>query len=174
MSQRIAYSAVPTDEEAAQARDVQESVHEPDFTGDSNSSSTTRKAVVDKVNAYIQSICWIAAAVFVVYYADIWRVIKTDSRVNRIFFNGGIFCLTEMLGIFVYAMLWIPFVDKQKVVDYQIYCPRAVYAFLIGSLASFLCFLIALWPVWRFVTIIILTVLYMASVFIPNFFPSFC
>lgn len=42
-----------------------------------------RKRRAARINSYVHSALWVAAAIFIIYYGDMYRVIRTDPRVEK-------------------------------------------------------------------------------------------
>jgi len=134
----------------------------------------SRKQLMDKISAYIHTIGWCIGAIFIIYYGDVWKVITIDPRVNTTFLWFGICELIGLGIVMLYLALYIPCTEKIRVIDYNKFCPRACQTGAALGFTSYFCFLIASWPVWQYVTPIMLVVLYFAAILFPNFFPNCC
>ena len=114
------------------------------------------------------------AAACVVYYGDMYRVVLHDSRVLRLYLRLAYVCMAGVFSGIFYMAAWvkkdapfsssncslltlflsqIPLTEKVPVDDFNIYSPKVVQGTVICSLTAFLLFNIALWPVWGWVTL---------------------
>jgi len=131
-----------------------------------------RATRAQRANSILQSLGWLGAAAFIIYYSSMWRVITTDSRVNSFFLQVGFVSMAAQALIFLYATVFLPF-RVGRVDDYMVSCPRAVYASIANGLLIWIAFVIALWPIWGFFTPVMLTIIGFAAILSPNLVPSF-
>jgi hypothetical protein len=129
----------------------------------------TRK---EHISQTIHSLVWLGVAVAILYFGDVWRVMKEDPRLNRSFLIAAWACQGVLATVVFYITFWIPFVDRKKVYAYDRYCPRAIYTAIAAAFASFVLFTIAFWPVWHFLTPVLVFCVGMAAILSANFLPS--
>jgi hypothetical protein len=131
-------------------------------------------------NNIFHSIIWSIAACFILYYSNFFIVLFYDKRVRPLFLNIGILALTGLIMVISYLAFWLPFSisrntrngENTQIIDYYTYSPRIVMMGVISCIIIYITFTIALWPIWGWVTLIILFVLSMAACLAPNFLPS--
>ena len=236
----------------------------PRLVGESD-EAYKRRIQVAWVGAMIHSIGWVAAAIAILYFTDMWNVLRYDTRINRsldtlrrklrkygcnasphressdidprarthlsfrirvyvcasaLVFVSSFLLLAVLFGfvlslVIAYLAVWLPMRSTRPILDLSAHAPTAIpigtgagvatftwyvtsaaHAFTVGTPASLsrvsvcvcvcvshrhacrvcvLCslfsFLIAVWPIWGFVTIPIVIVLAMASCLGPNLLP---
>jgi len=185
--QRVKYSAVPLDDVELNTVNAPfpgappvspvtpiGDPSDPTSSEDVHEARRRRRQQMETITAYVHSLIWCVLAVVVFYYSKFWLVITTSENINRIFFNIGAFELFIFSFVILYLVLYIPFIDGELVHDYNLYCPRVMYLSVFLLFTSWICFNIALWPVWRLMTPVILTIFYVASILFPSFLPRRC
>jgi hypothetical protein len=83
--------------------------------------------------------------------------------------EASLLCLVSAV---CYMAFYLPWQRGEVIEDYQRVVPRVVYTTLALCFSTFLLLLAALWPVYRFFTPLILSVLAMAAILAPNLLPS--
>jgi len=170
MERNYKYSTVPLEDPTslppAHAADFSGAASETPTSDDAN--STQRRARVEKITNIMHSAVLCGLAGFLLYYTDMWLVLTTDPRLNRTPFYIALACVTGVMIIFVYATAVLPFVASRPVNEHLSHTSPIVQVATALGVTSYVCFVIALWPVWRFVTLILVLVIYMAFLLAPN------
>jgi hypothetical protein len=183
---------------------------------------------VQSATRFVHAVLWVGGALFILYFGDVWRVIKTDTRVIRYgaaavvvqrtsnqavltalsvrlcaclcspFFLLGCACIGVICVLFVYLMFVVPWIEPVPVQDFNVYSPNLILSAVIAGCIAFIryhattttiispqcssssvfgvfccvcSFTIAFWPVWGWLTPVLVTVEFIASIMVPNLFP---
>eukprot|EP00462_Mataza_sp_D1_P001125 CAMPEP_0175092206 /NCGR_PEP_ID=MMETSP0086_2-20121207/2339_1 /TAXON_ID=136419 /ORGANISM="Unknown Unknown, Strain D1" /LENGTH=121 /DNA_ID=CAMNT_0016365053 /DNA_START=36 /DNA_END=398 /DNA_ORIENTATION=- len=102
---------------------------------EANKKEAPRRREINETGRYLARRCdvllhtlvWCAAAAFVIYYGDMYRVITTDSRIDHIFLNIFVLCVVIISGALFYMVIWLTWSLPIPVEDYSVYCPRVVH-----------------------------------------------
>eukprot|EP00054_Salpingoeca_dolichothecata_P012845 m.71298 g.71298 ORF g.71298 m.71298 type:complete len:198 (-) comp20155_c0_seq1:182-775(-) len=144
-----------------------------EFRQEAGSMSATDRQLLDE--AYdkekklssgidVANVFWILACVFTVHYFDVGDVLIYDDRVDRtaLQLSGLFFVVAAALAIYCIVILAYLF----KVPDYEAHSPWAVPASTICGILAAACFWYAVWPVWSWMTFVIVPLLLMGLVMI--------
>jgi hypothetical protein len=127
------------------------------------------------VASMMHSVFWVGLAYFTAVESDFWRVVHEDSRVHTGYLWVGLACIALEVVVLLYLMLWIPCVEKVAYdVDYNTYCPRAIYTALFGGFLGWLAFTLAVWGVYGYMTPLMISVFSFALILLPNFLICKC
>eukprot|EP01083_Nonionella_stella_P074929 203412_1 len=159
------YSQIPQSE--------QEYEHEHKGEDDSKELKHAAQKAASRISSLLHSSAWMCGAIFIWVYSKLWEVITTDVRVNRFWFSLGTGCLGFVLGAIGYMAFYLPFVSGVKTNDFFRYCPNVVKTTCFAMVVMWFSFVFALWTIYGFVSILIVSVTGMAAILSSNFIPSF-
>ncbi|XP_072549638.1 transmembrane protein 128 isoform X2 [Salminus brasiliensis] len=108
------------------------------------------------------SIFWILTSVGLTYYVDFFTVILENSDIKSWWFNVGLVLLGVSVSLAVFCIVYLEWFKGIKHYDqeYPAVPPITTAAFIAASCS----FNIALWPVWSFLTPVILFTQFMGVV----------
>lgn len=160
---------------------------------DTNESDDSRKKVttesLEHISTKVHALFWVVAAICTIYYSDFIKVSVRDSRVNR--FRSVRLCLIEYwyphrvclniavalsvanIGIALYLTLWLPLVQKVTV-SWDIYCPRMIPTATFFGISCIVFSVIAFWPVYGFLSPLVIAILVLGALFSTHFIPWPC
>ncbi|KAF1778783.1 hypothetical protein GQ600_10430 [Phytophthora cactorum] len=119
----------------------------------------------------LHAFLWVAAAGLVAYGTDFFRVIFTDPRVKRGFFQVALVCTGINICITAYLAVYLPYIKRIKL-EWSVYCPRMIpTATIVGVVAAF-CYICAFWPIWGLLTPGLLGLLSIGALMTAHFLPS--
>ncbi|KAG1691322.1 hypothetical protein DVH05_026986 [Phytophthora capsici] len=119
----------------------------------------------------LHAFLWVAAAGLVAYGTDFIRVIFTDPRVKRGFFQVALVCTGINICITAYLAVYLPYIKRIQL-EWSVYCPRMIpTATIVGVVAAF-CYICAFWPVWGLLTPGLLGLFFIGSLMTAHFLPS--
>jgi len=130
----------------------------------------------NQLSNIIENTIWILATCATIYISDIINIIIFSIKVNRLFFNLGIFFVMLIFGVFVYLEIYLPYFkngQRLKDVQWEEYAPYQIYFATICAVSSSICFTIGLWPVYSWFTIPILVILLMGFLVLLSLIPDF-
>ena len=154
-----AYRRVPTNEEKTTAAAEKQQRQQ-------------RQKTVETISTKIHALIWCILAGVTLVSTDFLVVIFESDKVNRLYFNLALICIAINTVIGFYLCIYVPYIARIDL-PWEVYCPRMIPALtIIGTLCGVL-LLKALWPVWGFLTPLILTSLGMGAMFSLHFMP-FC
>ncbi|XP_066916858.1 transmembrane protein 128-like [Clytia hemisphaerica] len=115
------------------------------------------------------SVFWMVVSIFTFYYTDFYLALRYDPRIERTYLNIGLGFLSlstliavTLIGYYHYYM---------GIKDYEKHQPFAIPISVVSFLVGMTLLSIALWPVWSFLTPIILFVLFMGFMFFFTIVP---
>merc|ERR1712080_768536 len=111
---------------------------------------------------------WVGGAGFILYYSELPTVLRGDPRINRFFLRLTMLSLTGVFFGVLYMVVWVPLTVEFPVHDFNFYCPRLVQFTCASGLATYITFVITIWPVWGLVSIPMVSVFSIASLFAPT------
>ncbi|KAM6979831.1 transmembrane protein 128 [Aplochiton taeniatus] len=108
------------------------------------------------------SIFWILVSIGLTYYVDFFRVILENDNIKSWWFNVGLSLLGICLTLASFCIVYLEWFKGIKHYDqeYPAIAPITTAAFIAASCS----FNIALWPVWSFLTPVILFTQFMGVV----------
>ncbi|KAL6475882.1 hypothetical protein MHYP_G00143810 [Metynnis hypsauchen] len=108
------------------------------------------------------SVFWILASVGLTYYVDFFNVILENGDIKSWWFNVGLVLLAASLSLAAFCIVYLEWFRGIKHYDqeYPAIPPITTAAFIAASCS----FNIALWPVWSFLTPVILFTQFMGVV----------
>ncbi|CDQ88016.1 unnamed protein product [Oncorhynchus mykiss] len=130
--------------------------------GDSNEKSQEEKDAKPLPRINRHSVFWIVASVGLTYYFDFLRVITENGDIKSWWFNVGVILLGICLALAMFCIVYLEWFKGIQHYDheYPAIPPITTAAFLAASCS----FNIALWPVWSFLTPVLLFTQFMGVV----------
>ena len=128
-----------------------------------------RKDQISKISARIHALFWVVASFFTAKYSEVFTVAFHDSRVYTIVLGLGIACTVVATIVFLYLSCYLSYI--KRVESWEVASPKGIPTLtLFGSLAILL-YTIALWPVYGFLTPVIVGVLTFGMIFFTVLVP---
>jgi len=94
-----------------------------------------------------------------------------NPLVNSFFLNVALICFGFEFCILLYMSVWAPCILKRDI-DLDKDMPSVIPVMTIAGLLIFVCTLLAVWPIWGFLTPIYMIILFFgtsfATIFLPN------
>ncbi|XP_038871193.1 transmembrane protein 128-like [Salvelinus namaycush] len=130
--------------------------------GDSNEKSQEEKDAKPLPRINRHSVFWIVASVGLTYYFDFLHVITENGDIRSWWFNVGVILLGICLALAMFCIVYLEWFKGIQHYDheYPAIPPITTAAFLAASCS----FNIALWPVWSFLTPVLLFTQFMGVV----------
>ncbi|XP_038070949.1 transmembrane protein 128-like [Patiria miniata] len=118
----------------------------------------------------IQTLLWILGSFAVLYYTDLIPAIKEDRRIYSTWLYLGFILMAFHVSIGSYLIVYLSWI--KKISDWEKASPMAIPlatgSFVLGGI----CLNIAIWPVYGFLTPLMLFTLFMGVVVIVSLMPS--
>ncbi|XP_067096547.1 transmembrane protein 128 [Osmerus mordax] len=129
---------------------------------DNNEKSQEEKDVKPLPRINRHSVFWIVASVCLTYYVDFLRVIVENEDIKSWWFNVGLVLFGVCLSLATFSIVYLEWYKGIQHYDqvYPTIAPTTTASFIAASCS----FNIALWPVWSFLTPIILFTQFMGVV----------
>ncbi|BFY98195.1 hypothetical protein BsWGS_01235 [Bradybaena similaris] len=138
---------------------------ENDFTNfEKNIHENDGQQKVKKSPFCIQNILWLGAAVAVFYFSDFINVMVNDLRIKSVWFWIGVASIGLHVSIAIFLVFWLTLWKKVSSDEWETRYPSAVPVATASLVLGIICLCIGLWPVWGFLTPVILLVLLMGTV----------
>ncbi|XP_074643110.1 transmembrane protein 128-like [Tubulanus polymorphus] len=140
------------------------------FRGDANIVESEKQ--IEKPYSFA-NMCWFVSAAVVFYLTDFYAAIMYDERVDRFWFNVGVFFIAVNVCIATFLIGWLTFIKKVSTDDWEQLHPMAIpiasASFCFGSVFLIL----GLWPLWGFLTPFIMATLFMGFIVIVMLIPPY-
>jgi hypothetical protein len=126
-------------------------------------------------------VAWTVSAYFIVHYTRLFHTIFTDERILRPVLNAAIALFSINTVLFLYLTVYLPCIKFSKLANsnisasssafWDVYCPRVIPTLTAcGIFGSFL-LIRACYPVWGFLTPLILGWVALGAFFSLHFIP---
>uniref|UniRef100_A0A8C0BNU8 Transmembrane protein 128 n=1 Tax=Buteo japonicus TaxID=224669 RepID=A0A8C0BNU8_9AVES len=133
------------------------------FTEESTAVEKKRKPLT-RLN--IHSAFWILASIAVTYYFDFFKTVKETIQADSWWFASGSCLLAACLSVAFYCILYLEWYCGIE--DYDTQYPALIPITTATFIAAAICFNIALWPVWSFMTPLLLFIQFMGVVMLVS------
>mmetsp|Transcript_7022 Transcript_7022/g.8748 ORF Transcript_7022/g.8748 Transcript_7022/m.8748 type:complete len:166 (-) Transcript_7022:199-696(-) len=136
------------------------------------SSSSSTKSRAERISDKIQAFLWVCAATAVAHYTSTPQTLLSSPLINRPIFNVAVVLLGINTVLMMYLAVYLPrFRGIKNASAWEVYCPRVIPIMTgVGIVASFL-LIRATWPVWGFLSPLILGVEFLGFLFALHFVP---
>ncbi|KAM6077047.1 transmembrane protein 128 [Chlamydotis macqueenii] len=134
--------------------------------GTAEESTAVEKKRKPLTRLNIHSAFWISASIAVTYYFDFLKTIKETIQADSWWFASGICLLTACLSVAFYCILYLEWYCGIE--DYDTRYPALIPITTATFIAAAICFNIALWPVWSFMTPLLLFIQFMGVVMLVS------
>ncbi|XP_022106703.1 transmembrane protein 128-like [Acanthaster planci] len=118
----------------------------------------------------IQTVLWILGSFAVLYYTDLIPAIKEDHRIYRTWLYLGLILMAVHISIGSYLIIFLSWIKKNS--DWEKASPMAIPlatgTFVFGAI----CLNIAIWPVYGFLTPLMMFTLFMGFVVTVSLLPN--
>jgi hypothetical protein len=94
-----------------------------------------------------------------------------NERTNSFFLDLALTGMGINVALMIYLTLYLPYIAKIEE-DWETYCPQLIPVMTFGGVVSFLCAVIGLWPIWGFLTIIYMVILFLGYTMAMTFLPG--
>jgi len=126
---------------------------------------------LDWVWTKLSAMFWVGSAIVMIWYTNFFRVIWESPLVNRPYFNIAFACLFFNISLLAYVVIWCNMILGIEE-PWETYCPRVAPVMAVAGCATGAFFLMALWRVWGFLTILIQLTLFLGFLNSGHFLPS--
>ena len=128
---------------------------------------------VERIQSKVNAALWVGLAGAAIYYVDFFNVAFHDERVKRTPLNVCIVCLTINLSLGLYLSVYLPYFEKIR--DHKmwdIHCPNVIPTITFCGILTLILGNVAFWPVWGFLTPLLIFLLMMGVLLVGHFIPS--
>lgn len=137
-----------------------------------HSKRNATKSRLEKFSDKLHALLWVGSAISVAHFTDLPKVLLSDERINRPVFNVAIilFCINSTL--MVYLAFYLPrFKGIKDSSAWDVYCPRVIPTMTVIGIIDGLLFIRASWPVWGFLSPLIMGIVWLGTLFSLHFIP---
>jgi len=140
-------------------------------TEENDVKSTIRKKTrAERISDKFHALCWVIISGAVVYYTDFFNVFLHDEKIHRPTFLLSVVCLVINTILTLYLTVYLPKIARVTA-PWDVYCPRVIPTMTgIGCLCAVL-LIRASYPVWGFLSPIILGIVFLGFLFGLHFIP---
>ncbi|XP_069488063.1 transmembrane protein 128 [Ambystoma mexicanum] len=134
------------------------------MTSESSEDEKKKNKPLPRVNTH--SVFWILASVAATYYVEFFKVVKEHLQEGSLsLLCGGIFLIVS-LSVAFYCIIYLEWfcgiADYDS--EYRALVPITISTFIVASI----CYNIAFWPVWSFLTPLLLFTQFMGVVMLVS------
>ncbi|XP_063779277.1 transmembrane protein 128 [Pseudophryne corroboree] len=131
---------------------------------DTNDDEKKKEKPLPRVN--VHSVFWILVAVSLSYYVDFLQVIQENLQDGCLWLLVGALSLVVSLSIALYCIVYLEW--RCGICDYDAKYPALVPIAIVTFLVAAVCINVSLWPVWSFLTPVILFTQFMGFVMLVS------
>ncbi|XP_061848910.1 transmembrane protein 128 isoform X2 [Colius striatus] len=132
--------------------------------GQAESAAVEKKKPLTRLN--IHSAFWILSSIAVTYYFDFYKAVKETLQADSWWLASGSFLLAACLSLALYCILYLEWYCGIK--DYDAQYPALIPITTAAFIAAAICFNVAFWPIWSFITPVLLFVQFMGVVMLVS------
>ncbi|XP_070613435.1 transmembrane protein 128 isoform X2 [Erythrolamprus reginae] len=114
----------------------------------------------------IHSAFWILSSIAITYYVDFFKTVKEIIQKESGWFLLGSCLLAVSLSVAFYCIIYLEW--YHGIADYETSYPTLVPITTANFIAAVVCFNISLWPVWSFLTPLVLFIQFMGIVMLVS------
>lgn len=122
--------------------------------------STEKKKALPRLN--VHSAFWIVASIAVTYYVDFFKAVQETIQTESGWFALGSWLLLGSLSVAFYCIIYLEW--YHGIEDYDTAYPALIPITTASFIAAAICFNIALWSKWTFLTPLVLFTQFMGVV----------
>uniref|UniRef100_A0A8C3C3Z1 Transmembrane protein 128 n=1 Tax=Cairina moschata TaxID=8855 RepID=A0A8C3C3Z1_CAIMO len=128
------------------------------------STAVEKKKPSPRLNFH--SAFWILASIAVTYYFDFFKSVKETIQADSWWFASGSCLLAACLSVAFYCIIYLEW--YRGIEDYDVQYPILIPVSTATFIAAAICFNVALWPVWSFMTPLLLFIQFMGVVMLVS------
>ena len=114
---------------------------------------------------------WIGISALIIYKTNFFRQVWENPKVNSFFLNLSLACAGFVFAVVSYTSIIAP-CRLGREVDLEKDLPSLIPAMTIAGLTSFISSIMAMWPVWSFLTPVYMLTLFFGYSFSLMFLPA--
>ncbi|XP_033016617.1 transmembrane protein 128 [Lacerta agilis] len=134
--------------------------------GEAVETTTIEKKEKPLPRLNIHSAFWILASIATTYYIEFFKIVKEIIQQESWWFILGICLLIISLSVAFYCIIYLEW--YHGIEDYDAIYPALVPITTASFIAAAVCFNISLWPIWSFLTPVVLFVQFMGIVMLVS------
>ncbi|XP_027751963.1 transmembrane protein 128 isoform X3 [Empidonax traillii] len=138
----------------------------PGAGGTAEESTAVEKKMKPLTRLNIHSAFWILASIAVTYYFDFLKTVKETMQADSWWLASGTCLLAVCLSVAFYCILYLEWYCG--IMDYDAQYPALIPITTATFIAAAICFNVALWPVWSFLTPLLLFIQFMGVVMLVS------
>ncbi|XP_028600151.2 transmembrane protein 128 [Podarcis muralis] len=144
----------------------QQQQQEPPGPGEAVETTSVEKKEKPLPRLNIHSAFWILASIATTYYIEFFKVVKEIIQQESWWFILGICLLIISLSVAFYCIIYLEW--YHGIEDYDATYPALIPITTASFIAAAVCFNISLWPIWSFLTPVVLFVQFMGIVMLVS------
>lgn len=133
-------------------------------TAEESTAGEKKKKPSPRLN--VHSAFWILASIAVTYYFDFFKSIKETIQADSWWFASGSCLLAACLSVAFYCIIYLEW--YRGIEDYDVQYPVLIPITTVTFIAAAVCFNVALWPIWSFITPVVLFIQFMGVVMLVS------
>ena len=135
---------------------------------------TSSRSLTDRWNDKLWAAAWVTAALLVAHWTSAWNVLLHDTRANQHLLSLAWVCVGVNTVLLGYLTLYLPKVKGLDASAWEVYCPRVIPCMTLVGVVACCFFVRGCWPVWGFLSPLILGSQAMGLLFGLHFVPWRC
>ncbi|KAJ1214109.1 hypothetical protein NDU88_001736 [Pleurodeles waltl] len=138
----------------------------PEAESESDEKEKTKQKPLRRVN--VHSVFWILASVAATYYVEFFNVFKEHLHEGSVSLIIGSLFLVASLAVALYCIIYLEW--RCGIADYDAKYPALVPIAITTFLVASICYNVAFWPVWSYLTPLLLFTQFMGLVMLVALF----
>jgi CBS domain containing-hemolysin-like protein len=141
-------------------------------SSDSAAAASEGRTRSEIINDKIYACGWVSLAVLIERWTRFFHVLVYSNQVNRTVLHLAVACLGTNVVLFLYLTVYLPKVIKLTDPSaWQIYCPKVIPSTILFGVLAALFLIRATFPVWGFLSPLILGIETMGALFSTQLIP---
>ncbi|KAL3781838.1 hypothetical protein ACHAWO_009204 [Cyclotella atomus] len=135
----------------------------------------------ERISDKLHALAWAVSAYFIARYTQLFHTILTDERILRPVLNLSITLFSINAALISYLTIYLPCIKFRKLANtklsacssafWDVYCPRVIPAMTVCGLFGSFLLVRACYPVWGFLTPLMLGWVALGAFFSLHFIP---
>jgi hypothetical protein len=145
-------------------------------SGSSHSSTPPRRSLSERITDKIVAAVWVAVAIIIAYLTNTFQVLlnPAESGSNRLLLQLSAVGFGINTVLLLYLIVYLPYVKKLNDSSaWEVYCPNIIPVMTFTGFIVGVLLIRATWPVWGFLSPLILGIEAFGCLFSLHFIPAF-
>ena len=121
------------------------------------------------VSDRVQALFWVAISAFIIYKTNFFRQLWENEDINSLFMTLTLACVGVNVSILLFVTVGMPLKGMESDIEKV---PNLVPIMAVAGVLTPLFLILAIWPIWGFLSIIYVIILSFGYIFVLTFLPN--